>query len=50
MIYYTNKDFNAGYDAAALGLDFDTNKNRDWRNGWLAYHNDMDRSESMKFV
>jgi hypothetical protein len=39
-----------GYDAAALGQPFDRNQSVQWRAGWRKYHDDMTRSESVRFV
>jgi hypothetical protein len=39
-----------GYDAAAMGKPCDKSKGYLWISGWLAFHADMDRSESVRFV
>lgn len=48
--YFESKDFHDGYNAAALYEPFDNTKSREWQNGWNQYQNDIDRTESVKWV
>ena len=43
--YFVSKDYQQGYDAAALCEPLDKSKSELWQEGWKEYQNDADRSE-----
>ena len=47
--YYSNKDFQMGYDANALGEPLDNTQSEAWQMGWHEYNADMTRSENVRY-
>lgn len=44
--YFLNKEFRAGFDAAAACDPFDKTKSQDWQDGWNHYQDKMTASET----
>lgn len=48
--YWTNKDFQMGYDAHSVGEPLDKTQSEFWQMGWHEWDNDMTRSESVNYI
>ena len=48
--YYSNKDFQMGYDAHAGGEPLDKAQSEAWQMGWHEYDADMTRSENVRYI
>lgn len=48
--YWTNKDFQMGYDAHSVGEPLDKAQSEAWQMGWHEWEDDMTRSESVNYI
>lgn len=48
--YQTNPEYRKGYNAAALCEPYDEGQTPDWREGWKAYQEAIDATETGKYI
>lgn len=48
--YLTNRDYRAGYNAAALCEPYNRHQTASWREGWKAYQDAIDATETAKYI